>query len=292
MAASGNDGASAKNKCSTLNVEYPSSSPYVTAVATTDIRNQTFYNRSSSSSDNNHVPEICRKYERLKCIINGTETGTTYNKTGVSNGGGFSQLYKMPYYQKFAVGQYFKQQKQEKFQLPTETLYNRNNRATPDISIIGHNLFVIINPILLAADGTSLSTPIFAGIVSILNSYSLNETQKPLGFLNPLLYKMHKTRREKISKCYNDITIGDNIKSKEGFDPHGIEICQGFYASKGWDPVTGLGTPNVGEMIKFIKHLAQIKRKCLQKKTMMRVYFVFISLVFLQRVKRSFEEVT
>ena len=40
---------------------------------------------------------------------------------------------------------------------------------------------------------------------------------------------------------FQDITIGNNICSEEECP----DTCRGFYCTTGWDPVTGLGTPNV-----------------------------------------------
>ena len=37
-------------------------------------------------------------------------------------------------------------------------------------------------------DGTSAATPIFSGILALLNDWLLNNGEAPLGFVNPLLY--------------------------------------------------------------------------------------------------------
>ncbi len=52
--------------------------------------------------------------------------------------------------------------------------------------------------------------------------------------MNPLLYKMWSDD----PTLFNDITVGDNICTEKGCAP----TCKGFKATKGWDPVTGLGT--------------------------------------------------
>ena len=56
----------------------------------------------------------------------------------------------------------------------------------------------------------------------------------PLGFLNPFLYHVHATE----PSAFRDILKGHN--NGGGLDA----LLPGFYATKGWDPVTGLGTPN------------------------------------------------
>jgi tripeptidyl-peptidase-1 len=75
-------------------------------------------------------------------------------------------------------------------------------------------------------DGTSAATPIFASIVSLLNDELIAAGKSTLGFINPLLYAN--------AGALNDITRGDNPGCN----------TNGFSASSGWDPVTGLGTPN------------------------------------------------
>lgn len=52
--------------------------------------------------------------------------------------------------------------------------------------------------------------------------------KKPIGFINPTIYS------EKFIGAFNDITHGGN------------QGCgtPGFTAVPGWDPVTGLGTPD------------------------------------------------
>ena len=45
-----------------------------------------------------------------------------------------------------------------------------------------------------------------------------------MGFLNPFLYQN--------ARAFTDITVGNNVVN-----------TQGWQCAKGWDPVTGLGTP-------------------------------------------------
>jgi len=50
-------------------------------------------------------------------------------------------------------------------------------------------------------------------------------------------------------QAFNDITTGDNICTEDGCS----SSCYGFHCSKGWDPVTGLGSPVYPEMLNYIK---------------------------------------
>jgi len=95
--------------------------------------------------------------------------------------------------------------------------------------------------------GTSCSSPIVAGVVSILNDWVIANDGKPLGFISPLLYKMAAEH----PAAFTDITKGDNICTEAGCSSG----CQGFYAAKGWDPVTGLGSPVYTEMLKYIQSM-------------------------------------
>jgi tripeptidyl-peptidase-1 len=48
---------------------------------------------------------------------------------------------------------------------------------------------------------------------------------------------------------FNDITKGNNWCTESGCCPgDGNTNMFGYEAAKGWDPVTGLGTPNYGKM--------------------------------------------
>jgi hypothetical protein len=75
-------------------------------------------------------------------------------------------------------------------------------------------------------------------MITLLNDIRLPQGKSPLGFIDPLLYQMD-------SSCFSDdITEGSNC-CKVLFEP-----CAktGISAAKGWDPVTGLGSPNFAKM--------------------------------------------
>ncbi|KAG6899604.1 hypothetical protein C0993_008765 [Termitomyces sp. T159_Od127] len=147
------------------------------------------------------------------------------------SGGGFSNYFDRPPYQDDAVKNYLAA-------LPNGTyagLFNPNGRAYPDVSAQSDRFRIFLSgkPILIG--GTSASSPAFAGFVALLNDVRLTHGQKPLGFLNPFLYS-------KGANGLNDITVGHNSGCG----------TTGFNATKGWDPVTGLGTPNFGKLKKLV----------------------------------------
>ena len=85
--------------------------------------------------------------------------------------------------------------------------------------------------------GTSASSPIFASIVNRIVEDRMRKGKAPLGFMNPALYGF--------PSMLNDITNGTNPGCG----------TPGFKAVKGWDPVTGLGTPNYPRMLDYFMSL-------------------------------------
>ena len=58
-----------------------------------------------------------------------------------------------------------------------------------------------------------------------------------MGFMNPFIYKH--------PEAFTDITMGDNSHCDWG-----APSTYGFKATKGWDPVTGMGVPNFPNLLK------------------------------------------
>lgn len=86
--------------------------------------------------------------------------------------------------------------------------------------------------------GTSASAPVFAGMVSLVNAARLEQGKGPLGWLNPALYQQASSFIRDISEGNNNcvpLATGSSVS---------VPICctQGFAATTGWDPVTGLGS--------------------------------------------------
>jgi subtilase family serine protease len=66
---------------------------------------------------------------------------------------------------------------------------------------------------------------------------------KALGFINPALYQIANDPAKYANDFY-DVTTGCNqIES----------TVPGYCAGTGWDPVTGLGTPNVANLLPDLK---------------------------------------
>ncbi|KAJ8517886.1 hypothetical protein ONZ45_g4995 [Pleurotus djamor] len=139
------------------------------------------------------------------------------------SGGGFSNTFARPLYQSDAVSAYL----DALGDTIDPSLFNATGRAYPDISALALGFQVVIGGAVHSVGGTSASCPTSAGIVALLNDVRISNGDAPLGFLNPLLYSTG-------AAGFNDITTGSNPGC--GTD--------GFPALAGWDPATGLGTPD------------------------------------------------
>jgi len=170
----------------------------------------------------------------------------SFAQANYASGGGFSVVAGTPGYQTKAVAQYLS----SGIKLPPATYFNANGRGFPDVACFGSAVLIYANQIE-PVGGTSAAAPIFGGVIALLNDYVNTKTGKPLGFLNPLLYKMVGD----MPSTFHDITKGDNICTEGGCNAN----CKGFYATAGWDPVSGLGSPVYTEMLTYIKGMLKIK---------------------------------
>ncbi|KAF7346773.1 Subtilisin-like protein [Mycena sanguinolenta] len=156
--------------------------------------------------------------------INQTEESTT----GFPSGGGFSNNFALPDWQQGAVQNYL-----ENFAPDyAPSIFNRSGRAYPDVAANGWGLVIVQNGGYALASGTSASAPIFASIIAAINDARIAAGKSPVGFINPALYSAA------LQDAFNDVTVGSNPGCQ----------TQGFLAAPGWDPVSGLGTPNFEKM--------------------------------------------
>jgi len=241
IVASGDSGANGRSDpmCSDtkLHASFPGASPYVTAVGATMLQNPKFNLKNP--------PSVCTS-QGFQCASGGTEVAVSVNAAGFTSGGGFSTYAPMPAYQKAAVQAYLKE---EKANLPPASYFNRTHRAYPDVAAMGNNFLIYMADQggWAGVGGTSAATPTIAGVMSHLTDLSYKKSGKPMGFLNPFLYQMHQAAPQ----AFTDVTVGNN-KCTESYC---AASCKGYVAAKGWDPVTGLGTPVATEMIAYLTKL-------------------------------------
>ncbi|KAK6828442.1 hypothetical protein PG987_011783 [Apiospora arundinis] len=146
-----------------------------------------------------------------------------------TSGGGFSNYFEAPKYQKQVTDDYVKSLG-GKF----DGLYNKKGRGYPDISAQGMYFAYFYNGTEGTISGTSASCPLTGGIIALLNDARIASGLPPMGFLNPWIYSVGR-------KGVTDVTSGS---------AHGCDT-EGFPAQKGWDPVTGFGTPIFPELVKL-----------------------------------------
>eukprot|EP00026_Physarum_polycephalum_P005572 Phypoly_transcript_05607.p1 GENE.Phypoly_transcript_05607~~Phypoly_transcript_05607.p1 ORF type:complete len:579 (+),score=122.11 Phypoly_transcript_05607:130-1866(+) len=238
FAASGDQGAPGDDNpnCDahgkkTLSTIFPGASPWVVSVGATMLSN-------STQNQTGTLPPICKSFD---CASSTTEEVCTIPKALITSGGGFSNYVPTPSYQSAVVSTYLK----SGVALPPATEFDKNNRGFPDVSALGHNYLISYEGSFEQVDGTSCSSPVFAAVVALLNSWRQDNGKSSLGFVTPLLYQAYASD----PTIFNDITTGDN-KCTEN-------CCakDGYEATKGWDPVTGLGTPNFAKLLAFVQTL-------------------------------------
>jgi len=198
LVASGDDGPGKNGifKCKSFNPNFPATSPFVTTVGGTS-------------------------------LTGGVETSWP------SSGGGFSNSFVAPAYQKDAIAAYL-----SSASLPDSGLFNKTGRGIPDIAAVATNFRVIMQGFWdNQCSGTSASAPVWAAALALINDKRLALGKKTLGFVNPVLYSAG------VAGIGTDVTTGENQAGG---------CKEGFSASKGWDPVTGWGTPKFDTLVKTL----------------------------------------
>ncbi len=196
----GGDGEGAS--CSHFTPQWPAASPYVTAV--------------------------------------GATSGVSSKVTAASfSSGGFSSRWDCPAYARGVTGKWLHKNAETVGKYVAEGMLPHNiteapGRPYPDVSAAGVDFVIVANGFVYTVDGTSASTPVFAGVVALLNDARASRGKRPLGFLNPLIYKHGGV-------VLDDIVGGSNPAC--GTD--------GFDAAEGWDPVTGFGSPNFRRLLEL-----------------------------------------
>lgn len=202
--ASGDQGVCGRSGCGLLmhsrfHPDFPAASPYITAVGGTDFLGKGI----------------------------GEETAWS------ASGGGFSDNFAIPEYQKAAVAAY---KANPAAKLPPANLWNNTGRGYPDVSALGGQktpYCVAVSGRFAGVAGTSASCPVVAGVFARLNGLRAAAGQKPMGFLNPFIYQN--------PSGFQDVASGTNGGSR----------VYGFTAVKGWDAATGLGTPDFESLSKL-----------------------------------------
>jgi subtilase family serine protease len=192
-------------------VQWPASDPLVTAVGGTYLCTDPVTGVGVDSTD---PPTNCQVSPAVR------EIGW------IDSGGGFSHIFAAPAYQST---------------LPAGSTSIGAMRGIPDVAF---QASARTGPLVydtgasaggwFIVGGTSCSAPQFAGLVAIADQIAGHG----LGQINPTLYKL--AAGSNYGSYFFDVTTGNNQA-----DPSVL----GYQASTGWDPVTGLGTPNAANLV-------------------------------------------
>ena len=254
------------------------SSSYVTSVGATEYINPEF--------NLPNAPPACNSSE-WQCISGGSdEQSVSQDISHFLSSGGFSDVDVRPAYQAAAVDGYFS----SGVILPNMTLWNQTGRGSPDLSAIGMNGYVIQGGAPELVSGASMSTPIVAGVMALVQADYQAITGTTLGFLNPMLSVYHSKPSPAVRQLelaalsfidlspsvtcvvypayllpplrykafdegqgmFKDIVLGDNCGT-----PKCAGQQDGFSATKGWDAVSGLGSPKYPAMKAYVEKLAR-----------------------------------
>jgi subtilase family serine protease len=187
-------------------VNFPASSPLVTAVGGTSLHATTHGSYKSE---------------------------TVWNSGGGGTGGGISQHFGEPLYQRFLPA--------------SDQALLGGHRGIPDISWNADPSTPILvylsflgpkNAGYYTIGGTSEGSPDWAGFTADLDQLAGH----PLGLLNPYLYALGAA-----GIGFHDVTVGNNS----------VGGVPGYSATPGWDPATGWGTPDLGQLLSDIAYLAR-----------------------------------
>ncbi|KAJ8579660.1 subtilisin-like protein [Rhizopogon salebrosus TDB-379] len=133
-------------------------------------------------------------------------------------------IYSMPDYQKAAVEWYLAA---HPISYLKDICNSTGSRAFPDLSANGANYIIVLDGAFKPVYGTSASMPVVGAILTMVNDARI-ASKPPIGFIDPAIYSAG------FAGGFNDVTNGTNPGRG----------TLGFNATQGWDPVTGLGTPN------------------------------------------------
>ncbi|KAF5352141.1 hypothetical protein D9758_009245 [Tetrapyrgos nigripes] len=130
--------------------------------------------------------------------------------------GGFSNVFSRPDYQSSVVTTYL-----NALGSTNSGKFNANGRGFPDVAAQGENVEIELLALV----------PSLLVLFSLINDRLIAAGKPVLGFLNPFLYAN--------PQAFFDITSGSNPGCG----------TNGFPARSGWDPVTGLGSPNFAALL-------------------------------------------
>jgi subtilase family serine protease len=121
-------------------------------------------------------------------------------------------------------------------------------RAVPDVAAdaSGHSGMALVisdgggKYTIRNSGGTSASAPLWAAVIALADQYA----GRHLGLVNPAIYRIGRSARYRMA--FHDITAG--ISTVRFPD----KTIKGYRASRGWDPVTGWGSPDARVLVPLL----------------------------------------
>lgn len=215
-----------------LAVNLPSSIPEVTAVGGTTFAegSGTYWGTNSSNlgSALSYIPE--------------TSWNDTTSRELAATGGGASTLFSKPGWQ------------------AGPGVPDDNARDVPDVAMLAspqHDGAILctkgscangLGSTFTVIGGTSLSTPVFAGIATLVNHYLVGTgaaAKAGLGNMNPVLYGLSQSSTD----IFHDVTSGNNVVPCRANSADCSTGSLGYQAGPGYDLVTGLGSVNASTLV-------------------------------------------
>ncbi|KAJ4390838.1 hypothetical protein N0V93_004437 [Gnomoniopsis smithogilvyi] len=176
-------------------------------------------------------------------VSNGSTTFTESATARFASGGGFSNYFDAPEWQTSAIANYFDEvtlnftgyeNAGTNFSDVGDGVYHIGGRGYPDVSAIGDYFVTYTEGGWYRVGGTSLSSPVWGAVLTLVNEYRLAANKTTIGFVHEILYAH--------PEVFNDVTSGSNPNCGS----------TGFLASEGWDPVSGLGSPNFPKLLELL----------------------------------------
>lgn len=121
----------------------------------------------------------------------------------------------------------------------------RDKRLVPDIAAVADpftGVKFVFNGQILVGGGTSQAAPVWAGLAAVMNQFLTARGLSQLGDFNPLLYEIADSST---IPAFRDINLGANAVTP---------------VVPGYDMITGLGTPNVDNLVKALLVLKSVNR--------------------------------
>jgi DNA-binding beta-propeller fold protein YncE len=185
-------------------IPFPSDDPWVTVVGGTTL--------TTSGPGGSWVSET---------VWNNQNSG----ENNGSSGGGISTQYPIPCWQANAG--------------TTANQASTTMRNIPDTALTAENIYVRADGADMRLSGTSAATPLWAGLMALVNQQAEVAGRPPFGLANPAIYAI--AAGPGYAACFHDVTNGNNAYNSAAQG----DLMQ-YAATNGYDLCTGWGTPDSG----------------------------------------------